>query len=162
MNFRPLQILIAFILLFIILAVNSEAQNNPKYINARFGFQVSYPSFLISAPVPANGDGTRVYDKKGFVLIGSGINNVSGETFQTELQTQKEGIGKINYGVRGNNWFAISGIKENKIIYFKSYIGAGAINHLYIEYPKDLRERYDKIVEDIAKSFIPGDLTKNH
>ena len=100
--------------------------------------------------------------KKGFVLVASGINNESGVTFQSELNTQWESIGTINYGVRGSNWFAISGIKENKIIYIKSYIGTGAINHLYIEYPKEQKDKYDKIVEAIAKSFNPGDLTKNH
>jgi hypothetical protein len=103
-----------------------------------------------------------MYDKKGFVVVASGINNVSEISFQSELQTQRESIGKISYGVRGSNWFAISGIKENKIIYIKSYIGAGAINHLYMEYPKDQRGKYDKIVEAIAKSFSPGDLSKNH
>jgi hypothetical protein len=152
----------AIFIFLIILAVKLEAQNNSMYVNARYGFQVSYPAFLISAPNPANGDGIRMYDKKGFVLVASGINNESGETFQSELNTQWESIGKITYGVRGDNWFAISGFKGDKIIYIKSYIGTGSINHLYIEYPKDQRDRYDKIVETIEKSFKPGDLTKNH
>ena len=152
----------AIIILVIILAVKTEAQNNLKYVNARYGFQVSYPSFLISAPIPANGDGIRMYDKKGFVLVASGINNESEITFQSELNSQWESIGKVTYRIRRNNWFAISGVKENKIIYIKSYIGTGSINHLYIEYPKDQKERYDKIVEAIAKSFVPGDLYKRH
>jgi hypothetical protein len=162
MVFSRVPKLSAIIILVFILSVMSEAQNNLRYVNARYGFQVSYPAFLISAPNPASGDGIRMYDKKGFVLVASGINNESEITFQSELQTQWESIGTITYGVKGSNWFAISGIKENKIIYIKSYIGKGAINHLYIEYPKDQGERYDKIVEDIAKSFMPGDLSKNH
>ena len=162
MIIRHLSKLNVIIILIIILTAKSEAQNNLIYENARYGFRVSYPAFLISAPNPANGDGIRMYDKKGFVLVASGINNESEITFQSELQTQWESIGTISYGVRGSNWFAISGIKENKIIYFKSYIGTGAINHLYIEYPKEQRDKYDKIVEAIAKSFIQGDLSKNH
>ena len=162
MVFSRVPKLSAIIILVFILSVMSEAQNNLRYVNARYGFQVSYPAFLISAPNPANGDGIRMYDKKGFVLVASGINNESEITFQSELQTQWESIGTINYGVRGSNWFTISGVKENKIIYIKSYIGTGAINHLYIEYPKDQKDRYDKIVETIAKSFSPGDLSKNH
>jgi hypothetical protein len=162
MIIRHLSKLDVIIILIIILTAKSEAQNNLIYENARYGFRVSYPAFLISAPNPANGDGIRMYDKKGFVLVASGINNESEITFQSELQTQWESIGTISYGVRGSNWFAISGIKENKIIYFKSYIGTGAINHLYIEYPKEQRDKYDKIVEAIAKSFSPGDLTKIH
>jgi len=162
MVFRLLLKLGTFFILTIILGVNSEAQNNLRYVNARYGFQMSYPSFLISAPNPANGDGIRMYDKKGFVLVASGINNISGETFQGELQTQRESIGKMIYGVRGSNWFAISGIKENKIIYIKSYVGTGSINHLYIEYPKDQKDKYDKFVEAIEKSFNPGDLSKRH
>jgi hypothetical protein len=150
------------IILVIILAVKTEAQNNLRYVNERYGFQMSYPAFLISAPIPANGDGMRMYDKKGFVLVASGINNESEITFQSELNSQWESIGKVTYGVRGNNWFAISGVKENKIIFIKSYIGIGSINHLYIEYPKDQKDKYDKIVEAIAKSFIRGDLYKRH
>src|ERR1035437_3222818 len=152
----------AIIILVIILAVKTEAQNNLRYVNERYGFQMSYPAFLISAHIPANGDGMRMYDKKGFVLVASGINNESEITFQSELNSQWESIGKVTYRIRRNNWFAISGVKENKIIYIKSYIGTGSINHLYIEYPKDQKERYDKIVEAIAKSFVPGDLYKRH
>jgi hypothetical protein len=140
----------------------SDAQNNSQYSNVRFGFHISYPSFLISSPAPANGDGIRLYDKKGFVIVASGINNESEITFQSELDSQWESIGKVTYRVRGNNWFIIAGIKENKIIYIKSYVGTGAINHLYIEYPKDLKENYSKIVESISKSFTPGDLNKTH
>ena len=162
MVFHPSSKLSIIILFVIILAAETEAQNNHVYVNARYGFQLSYPSFLISAPQPADSDGIRMYDKKGFVLVASGINNESKITFQSELNSQWESIGKINYGVRGSNWFTISGVKENKIIYFKSYIGTGAINHLYIEYPKDQKDKYDKIVESISKSFTPGDLTKNH
>lgn len=150
------------ILLIVILAVKSAAQNNPKYVNARYGFQMNYPAFLISAPNPQNGDGIRMYDKKGFVLVASGINNVSGITFQSELNNQWESIGKITYGVKGSNWFAISGIKDDKIIYIKSYIGTGSINHLYFEYPKDQKDKYDKIVEAVSKSFRPGDLSISH
>jgi hypothetical protein len=157
--FPKLSVIIIFI---IILAAKTDAQNNLVYVNSWYGFQVSYPSFLISAHNPANADGTRMYDKKGFVLVASGINNVTGESFQSELNTQWGSIGTINYGVRGSNWFTISGIKENKIIYVKSYIGTGAINHLYIEYPKDQKDKYDKIVESVSKSFMPGDLSKNH
>ena len=161
MFYRPSIILyVTIILLF--LSVKSEAQNNLQYSNARYGFRLSYPSFLISAPAPASGDGVRMYDKKGFVLVATGINNESEISFQSDLDAQWESIGKITYGVRGNNWFTISGVKENKIIYIKGYVGSGAINHLYIEYPKDLKDKYDKIVESISKSFIPGDLTKKH
>ena len=152
----------AIIVLLIILAVKSEAQNNLSYVNERYGFHLNYPVFLVSAPKPGNGDGIRMYDKKGFVLVASGINNSSGETFQSELNTQWENIGKISYGVRGENWFAISGAKGDKIIYVKSYVGPGAINHLYIEYPIELKDKYDKVVEAIAKSFMPGDLSKGH
>ena len=162
LNIIPGSKIRAIIIFIIILAAKLEAQNNLQYVNERYGFRVSYPSFLISAPAPANGDGIRMYDKKGFVLVASGINNVSEITFQSELDSQWEGIGKITYGVRGDNWFAISGFKGDKIIYIKSYIGSGAINHLYIEYPKDQKDKYDKIVEPISKSFTPGDLTQNH
>lgn len=161
MFYRPSIILYVIIILFC-LSVKSEAQNNLQYENARFGFSFNYPSFLILAPAPASGDGIRMYDKKGFVLVASGINNESEITFQSDLDAQWESLRKITYGVRGNNWFTISGIKADKIIYIKSYVGPGAINHLYIEYPKDLKDKYDKIVESISKSFTPGDLTQTH
>src|ERR1035437_3510881 len=108
MVFSRVPKLSAIIILVIILSVMSEAQNNLRYVNARYGFQVSYPALLISAPNPASGDGIRMYDKKGFVLVASGINNESEITFQSELQTQWESIGTITFGVKGSNWFAIT------------------------------------------------------
>lgn len=148
--------------LLIILTVQINAQENLKYCNIRYGFCFNYPAFLISAPQPASGDGIRIYDKKGFVIAVSGSNNTLGDTFESELRIQFKYIGHMTYSRRGNNWFAIAGIQEIKLIYIKEFISTGSINRLYIEFPKDQKEKYDKIIDSISKSFIPGDLTRNH
>ena len=153
---------ITIIFLFIALIVQMNGQEDLKYCNARFGFCFSYPAFLISAPPPVSGDGIRIYDKKGFVLAASGINNTLEDTYESELQIQFKNIGTLTFGRRGSNWFAIAGFKDNKIIYIKEFIDTGSINRIYIEYPKDKKDKYDKIADAISRSFKPGDLNKNH
>jgi hypothetical protein len=157
-----MQKFVTIIFLLIILAVQTNGQDELKYCNSRFGFCFSYPAFLISAPPPVSGDGIRIYDKKGFFLAVSGINNTLGDTFESELQIQFKNIGTMTYGRRGSNWFAIAGFKDNKIVYIKEFIDSGSINRIYIEYPQDKKDKYDKITDTISRSFKPGNLTGNH
>lgn len=154
--------IINFTFLLFVLTLQMNAQQVMKYSNVRFGYFFNYPAYLISAPQPSSGDGIRIYDKKGFIIAASGLNNTLEDTYNSEIQIQLKNIGLMTYGRRGNNWFAIEGIKENKLIYIKEFIGTGCINRLYMECPKDQKDKYVKIIDMVSKSFNPGELTGKH
>jgi hypothetical protein len=129
-----------------------------KYCNARFGFCISYPASLQMDRPPENDDGRRFDNGNGLVVTASGINNVSHDTLKSEMRTASDSFDRITYRAKGKNWFVLSGRKKDKIIYLKTFIGRGSVNHLDIEYPVRQKTVYRKVVGNIAGSFRPGQL----
>jgi hypothetical protein len=140
----------------------ANAQEYVKYCNGRFGFCVDYPDDLGIEPPPANDDGRKFYDSNGFEMTVSGVNNVLDGTLQSEMQSTTMELDKVTYQSTGSNWFVLSGYKGMEILYIKTYIGQGSINHLYIRYPANLKSEYNDIVTKISKTFKAGKLTEPH
>lgn len=134
----------------------ASAQEYSRYCNPRYGFCLNYPASLSMNPPPENGDGISLYDNHDFTLTASGINNVMNGTLESEMIAQKNDLDRVTYSTVGKNWYALSGIKDDHIIYMKTYAGKGSYNHLYIEYPANLKAEYDKVVILVSKSFVPG------
>jgi hypothetical protein len=139
-----------------------SAQEFAKYCNTRYGFCVSYPSnFSVETP-PANNDGRRFSDRNSFVLTASAINNVLENNLQAEMRSQSEDFDKITYRSQGVNWFILSGYKGVNILYRKTFVGRGAINHLDMEYSARLKTKYDEVVSKVVRFFQPGNLNASH
>lgn len=143
-------------------AVAAPRDSFVTYRNARFGFRVRYPTTLKTAPPPANGDGMQASDTLEFTLTASGINNADDATLTGEMQRQRADFDRVTYHARGAGWFVLSGTRGRTILYRKVYLGAGAINGLYLAYPVARKRQFDARVRVIAGSFVPGDLTRAH
>lgn len=152
--------LIAFFTLCVVSSAYSESF--ARYCNPRYGFCVEHPSTLSKKPDSDNGDGRAFYDSSGFQLIASGINNALDDTLETEMKSQGRNIQKITYQMKRKNWFVLSGYIGSDIVYYKTYVGKGSINHLYIRYPAKLNAKYSDVVTKISQSFKPGDLDEGH
>jgi len=139
-----------------------NAEVYARYCNDRYGFCVSYPSHFLTEPPPDNNDGRSFHDRNGMVVTASGINNVLMDTLQTEIHSCTEDFDTVTYQAKGKNWFVLSGVKGANILYVKTFVGVGSINHLYIEYPARLKTKYDAMVAEIARSFTPGRLKVAH
>ncbi|WP_073614918.1 hypothetical protein [Desulfopila aestuarii] len=111
---------------------------------------------------PDNGDGIQLFDRNKFMMIASGINNATDNTLSTEMAEQGMAFDSITYRKEGDNWFVLSGFKGGDILYLKTYVGKGSINHLYIQYAVNQKKEYDTIVSHLSRSFKPGDLTEFH
>lgn len=133
-----------------------------RYCNSRYGFCVNYPSNFGSEPAPDNNDGQVFFDRDGFRMTASGSNNVTDETVKSDMNGLLSEFDTVTYRKLGKNWFALSGYKDDSIIYIKGWVGAGSINHLYLQYPSALKTDYDNVVKQIVKSFRPGDLNNSH
>ena len=92
----------------------------------------------------------------------SGINNTSHDTLATEMRSARKEFDKVTYRAKGKNWFILKGQKADTIIFLKTYIGRGSVNHLRIEVPFPLSKGYSQVVSDIAGSFSPGRLGVAH
>ena len=92
----------------------------------------------------------------------SGINNVSADTLESEMLLQGGSLDEITYRKKGKNWFVLSGFKGDDVLYLKTFIGSGSINHPYVRYPSGDKTLYDGIVVKISHSFKPGDINAAH
>ncbi|HEX3084725.1 MAG TPA: hypothetical protein VHP99_09410 [Pyrinomonadaceae bacterium] len=155
----------------------SEKTEDPltqKYCNDRFGFCVYHPANVGwrdqqgvwhsgNAGAPSeNNDGSKFDNGNGFEMTVSGINNTSNDTLTSEMNSAKKGFDKITYRAKGKNWFILKGQKADTIIFLKTYIGRGSVNHLQIVVPVALKEGYNQLMSDVAGSFSPGKLSAAH
>lgn len=136
------------------------------YCNARFGFCVGYPTSLLKdSSSPENNDGQRFDNGNGLEMTASGINNATHDTLASEMRSARGDFDRVTYQAQGKNWFVLSGLKKgatDTIIYLKTFIGRGSVNHLEITYPVPLKENYRTVVGNIARSFKPGQLGVAH
>lgn len=158
---KPLIVATALILLTSYF-VSVRAQRYDRYCNARYGFCVSYPNNLRMETPPANDDGGRFDGPDGLTVTASGINNVSDGTLEGEMSSQSKEFDTITYRATGKNWFVLSGHKGVNIVYLKTFVGSGSMNHLIIEYPASLSAKYAELVTKVARSFRPGNLNVAH
>lgn len=143
-------------------ACAADAQTYARYCNERYGFCVDYPEGLRKDPPPVNGDGRRFHDRNGFSMTVSGSNNSLDDSVTSEMESQTGDFDRITYRAQKKNWFVLSGYKGSEILYRKTYVGEGSVNHLHIQYPARKRKEYDAMVTRISSSFEPGDLEAAH
>ena len=144
------------------LAIPVFASGYTYYCNSRYGFCVAYPANFGMEPAPVNNDGRVFYDGEGFRMTASGINNVLDGTVKSEMKSREDDFDSVTYRKEQDNWYALSGYKDDNILYVKSWVGSSAINSLYLQYPTAMKDEYDETVKHLVKSFIPGDLEESH
>lgn len=126
------------------------------YCNNRFGFCVDYPKRLFAGAGPSSGDGGRFYDAGGLVIEVTGSNRSPQQTIGREMKLLSRGLKKITHQAKGKDWFAMSGYRDDKIIYCKTYVGKASVNQLLIEYPEEKKAQYAKAAARVSRSFKPG------
>jgi hypothetical protein len=141
-----------------------EAQAAPKeYRNDKYGFSLQYPAdvFVLERTAEA-GDG-QVYvarDADARLLVGALINDsrFSPSGYRDYLAKQSYSQYQIEYQPLGQTWFVLSGQGNGKMFYEKVMFSCGGrlINSFAMVYPTDQRQTFDPIVEDIEKTFRPG------
>lgn len=78
------------------------------------------------------------------------------------MSSAEKGFDRITFRAKGKNWFILKGQKADVIIFLRTYIGRGSVNHLEIKVPGPLKTNYSQVVSDIAGSFSPGKLGLAH
>ena len=161
------KVMLFTLMILLVVSTTAYAAQYKRYYNARFGFSVDVPSNSKITVEPVNGDGKEFTTKDGkAVVITSGINNVLEYTVQSAYKQQLDSLmsnkTKIAYKRIKNNWFVISYVKGDSIIYYKEFVGKGSINDFTIKYSKKYAKTYNKITEHIAGSFKTGDLNASH
>ncbi|MCT8977875.1 hypothetical protein N4T77_14845 [Clostridium sp. CX1] len=128
------------------------------YKNSRYEFSVEYPGILQPQQLPANGDGIRLSTPDGSTeLVVSGINNVLNYTSVSLYNELLEEIGSVSYKQHQDNWFVVSWVEGDRIVYEKCVVGNGSINSFIFKYPVSKKDYYDSVVSHLNSSFnTPG------
>lgn len=159
---RSFKIAIAY-LFFIAVASATVALH--AYRNDRYGFQIGVPGlFTKSDHAPQNGDGNTWYSQDGHTQLAVyGSNNGGMRLHDAYLQDLAMIPGRtFLYHKLGGNWFVISWVNRDRVVYEKTFVGPESQNSFTITYPLSRRSELDPIVAQIEKSFRPGDLSIAH
>ncbi len=74
-----LDAVLAVVLALLMVCCHPKDVQYARYHNARFGFEVEYPSFMLMEPAPENGDGFSCHGR-GLELLAYGCQNLNSET----------------------------------------------------------------------------------
>lgn len=133
------------------------------YTNARYGFSVPYPDFLIPQPEADNGDGRVFISQDGMVTMtawGSHTPSVIQEN--PTLDTYYDFIisdldYEPTYKTKGENFFVFSGYKGNNIVYQRHTLKSdGTENVLILEYPIEQKKRFNDITTYVSMNMKTG------
>ena len=145
------------LLLGVMTQVNAQ-QAYTKYCNARYGFCVEYPVNFGMEPASYNNDGRVFYDNEGYSMRAYGSYNALDHSLETEMRENEKAFDVITYRASKNSWYVLSGYKDDKIVYLKTYISRDkrVFYHLRIKYPAKFKTEYNEIVSSASRSFTPG------
>ena len=101
---------------------------------------------------------TAAENKEFYMRISEGINLKNGKRVDIEKDREemKKYFDKVIYRHMGKGWYVLSGYRGNEILYVKSYITPGYICRLQMWYHRRNKEKYDKRVTRISRSFKVG------
>lgn len=137
---------------------NEEKISYKQYSNARFGFGIEYPGDFTVKTDPANGDGLVLQsgDGKSEITI-SGSNNVLNKTAKSEYDTLISKHSDAPYKKQQDNWFVVSWVEGDSIVYEKVVVGKGSVNTLLLKYPTSQKDYFNSIVSHLVDTFkTPG------
>ena len=124
------------------------------YANARFGFAVERPSFLLPQAPPENGDG-REFRAGGIVMRVYASLNVDGSTPTSALRAAIPKGVKPDLAVIKAGWYALSYVDKRVVHYEKTFVSRTKHTTVEFEYPTAQGARMGPVVTHVVRSFRP-------
>ncbi len=133
------------------------------YINEKFGFSLSLPADIFAPGQPRNPEqGGLWMSRDGQArLIAVATANESGESlpaYRAFVMQQSYRNATFDYTPVRDTWFVLSGMKEGRVFYERITFACGG-RYIYgwqLEYPVAEKKHYDRVVEQIHRSYKPG------
>lgn len=152
------------------IAKSSSLHGYTTYHDDIFGYQIDYPQeFVRNTASKFNEVTFHSPDKKSILQLVAGGNKGT-----TLIQCYDDNVkgsvrdGKMTSKTIKDNWFAITWTWMNNInntsyiSHLKMFVGnpKGASNGFMFSYPEQDKDKYEKVVINLEKSFIPGDIDR--
>lgn len=137
------------------------------YHNHRFGFYLTYPSYLYSQEENEHTDGQSFFSYDGTIKLTSSARfNIDGESIGQLAQFEKsllvaDGC-SITYSAIKNNWMVLSGYTTNGNIFYQKTVVCSLfspgyndmvniIATAYVQYPQSEKTKGDQIIKQFSK-----------
>lgn len=154
----------AFVLLIAAVPPGAEPRRDANsYYNQKYGFTLTVPSDVLIPGKARNPDVGAVWESRDGLarLLAVASENTSGETLATYriflMQEMYKGA-TIEYAPVRDKWFVLSGRMDGLMFYERITFACDG-RYIYgwqLTYPIAERQRYDRIVEAIHRSYRPG------
>jgi hypothetical protein len=138
------------------------AAETATYRNQRYGFTLSYPhdQFQPQEPLVEEGRAWVSRDGNARILAGALPNpdGMSLQDYRAYVLKESYAGAEIDYAPVRNTWFVLSGTRAGTMFYERVTFTCGGklINSWAMLYPAAERRRYDRVVEQVAKSYRAG------
>jgi hypothetical protein len=141
-------------------ATATAADGWTRYSDPRFGAAADVPPGFTAGERPAEGGGLEFTGADGRARIAIyGLPNVESQRLKEysafSLEEEARAGWTITYNRVTDSWFVHSGRKEDRIFYEKTILVCDSriVNSVWIEYPSDVKTRFDPIVERTSASL---------
>jgi hypothetical protein len=131
--------------------------------NDRFGFLLAYPGSIFTpreGPSPDEGHVLISRDGNARLAVAAFENESEAtlEEYREQLLTENYNGAQIDYAPVKKKWFVVSGTRGGMHFYERVSFTCGGklINSWVLLYPAAERRLYDRVVEAIADSYMPG------
>ena len=124
------------------------------YANARYGFSVDRPTFLLPQAPPENGDG-REFRAGGIVMRVYAGWNVDGSTPTSLLREAIPKGVKPDLAVVKAGWYALSYVDKRVVHYEKTFVSRTKRTTVEFAYPTVQGTRMGPVVTHVVRSFHP-------
>ena len=132
------------------------------YRNPRYGFTLSYPTAQFSPQEPLAEEGRVWVSRDGNARILAGaLPNADGmnlQDYRDFVLKQSYPGANVDYAPISGNWFVLSGTRDGMMFYERVTFTCGGrlINSWAMLYPAADRQLYDRVVEQVARTYRPG------
>ncbi|MEA2029801.1 MAG: hypothetical protein U9N49_12630 [Campylobacterota bacterium] len=144
---------ILYTLLLTLLLTTSAYASFERYCNARFGFCVDVDRNWGEEATSVNNDGRSFFNTDGFRMSVYGSYNALDQTLEAHQEGYKSEFERITYEVKKQSWYALTGLKDDELIYIKTFLRHDTFYTLYVRYPQATKSHYNWVVTRLAKSF---------
>lgn len=145
--------------------VAAQPQQGPlaTYRNERHGFSFEYPAGLFAPEMPAEPADGNVFvspDGNARLLAGAlpNADRVNLREYRALVLQRSYPDAAIDYAPVRGSWFVLSGTRDGQMFYERVTFTCGGrlINSWAMLYPASERRVYDRVIEQVARSYRAG------
>lgn len=149
-----------FLFLFIcFIPVNADTKNK-EYVNARYGFKITFPDIFTVSREAQNGDGiTLLNPEKKLYLLAWGSNNVLNDTLDSYYEKEKKFFTKVEKDMIGKDFYILEGTIPTFEDLYTSEAGKVTEDKIIVyrfSYPKKDKEKFASMVSNLNWHISSG------